>query len=82
MPFWIISNIKYIVIGLLIAAIPTAYLIGTYNGKRDCVAEVKVKQLEHEVKVRKRHEKIDKQTPYNADKSKRFEWMRQFVTDK
>lgn len=73
---WILANIRMVGFAALVACIPIAYIIGSYGGKAKCETKQQVKQLEHTVKVKKSHEKIDRKTPYAADRSTRLEWMR------
>lgn len=74
---WLLANIRTVAFIATVACIPMAYIVGTYSGKVKCQAKQEVTQLKHEVKVRRTHEKIDKKTPYAADRSTRFEWLQQ-----
>lgn len=58
--------------------------IATYTGywfkKGYSTGELKVinAQIDVEKKVRKKHAKVDKQTPFNADKRKSLDWLYQY----
>lgn len=61
----------------LIIAMPIVYFAGRYMASKDCDNRHKVAQLEHEITVRKNNEKIDRKTPYNADRVDKFKWLRE-----
>ena len=65
--------ITAVVAGILLFAGYTAYI---YNkGEENVKTKQVTKQLENEVKVRKSYDKIDKKTPFSADKSDALEWL-------
>lgn len=73
---WFLANIRLIGFALIVAMIPTAYLIGGYKGRVKCEARQELEQMKHEAKVRRNYEEIDRKTPYSADRAHKLEWLR------
>lgn len=66
----------YIGVGLACLALFGSYSYYIYNkGKNEVEQKQAVKQLEQEIIVRKKYEKVDKQTPFNADKRESLDWL-------
>lgn len=81
---WLKTHLIYLaLIGLLIAGF--VYLLHTavdqsYKaGISQCKAEIAQNNVTVQKKVQKRYEKVDKDTPYNADKLSAIEWLLQYT---
>lgn len=74
-------NLKLIYAGLtalfLLGAVYFIYDKGYNRGKAYCEQA----QIKHEQKVKKKYDKIDKQTPFNKSMHDKLEWLFQYGRD-
>ena len=73
---------KIIIISVLATIVVFAsYSYYIYNkGEKQATTTVVTNQLKQETKTRKKYEKNDSQTPFDADKSVAVEWLYQHAT--
>jgi hypothetical protein len=74
-----LSNIQIALVIGLIAAYPTVYFKGRWDGSSACDARHEAAQVKQTVKVRKLHAKVKHDAPGDSDKPAAIEWLRQHV---
>lgn len=74
---------KWVLIGLAVVAFSITQAMALNQAKQRGIAECQQAQVEaqaeHDRKVKKTYDKIDKKTPFGAGQRDAVEWLRQYV---